>query len=89
MCDQINKIVLFGSATEERCTNQSDIDIAVFGNLTESRMLKSKSYKNFVRGILSYDLSQDYDILYFREGSAKDLPIQKEVNRGVVLYEKG
>ena len=30
----INRIVLFGSSIEDRCTEQSDIDIAVFGNKT-------------------------------------------------------
>ena len=44
-------------------------------------MLLSKSYKAFVRGIFSYDLSQDYDILYFQEGTEENLPIQKDIKR--------
>ena len=39
----INRIMLFGSATEERCSDSSDIDIAVFGNMTKSSYLKSLS----------------------------------------------
>jgi predicted nucleotidyltransferase len=88
LCDQINRIVLFGSAIEERCTEESDIDIAVYGSKPENKMLLSKSYKAFVRGIFSYDLFQDYDILYFQEGTEEDLSIQKDIRKGIILYEK-
>lgn len=88
LCEQINRIVLFGSAIEERCTEQSDIDIAVYGSEPENKMLVSKSYKAFVRGVFSYDFSQDYDILYFRDETKKGLPIQKDISKGVILYEK-
>ena len=64
-CNLIDKVVLFGSATSENCTKESDIDIAVFGRQSESRTLRSQSYKNFVRELFKYDYSQDYDILYF------------------------
>ncbi len=87
LCDQINRIVLFGSAIEERCTEESDIDIAVYGSKPENKMLLSKSYKAFVRGIFSYDLFQDYDILYFQEGTEEDLSIQKDIRKGIILYE--
>ena len=65
LCDQINRIILFGSAAEERCTEISDIDIAVFGSKTKSQMFSSKGYKDFIQSVVSYGGAQDYDILYF------------------------
>ena len=35
-CSAINKVVLFGSSTGDNCSEQSDIDIAVFGDKTKS-----------------------------------------------------
>lgn len=33
----ISRIMLFGSSIEDRCTEESDIDIAVFGEKTRGR----------------------------------------------------
>ncbi len=33
-CDIIDRIVLFGSATGGECKEESDIDLAIFGNQT-------------------------------------------------------
>ena len=87
-CDKIRRIVLFGSVTEKRCSKESDIDVAVFGDEAESKVLKSKSYKDFVRGLFSYDFSQDYDILYFRNGTVHDTSIMEDINKGAVVYER-
>ncbi len=87
-CDKIRRIVLFGSVTENRCARESDIDVAVFGDEAESKVLKSKSYKDFVRGLFSYDFSQDYDILYFRNGTSDDTAIMKDINKGALVYER-
>ena len=35
-CNLIDKVVLFGSSLEERCTENSDIDIAIFGKKTKT-----------------------------------------------------
>ena len=35
-CKNISRIVLFGSSLEERCTEKSDIDIAVFGKINRN-----------------------------------------------------
>jgi len=48
LCDYIEKVVLFGSSIDERCTEESDIDIAVFGNVSEYRCLRSKKYRVFI-----------------------------------------
>ena len=31
-CGLIDKVIIFGSSLADRCTDSSDIDIAVFGN---------------------------------------------------------
>lgn len=55
LCKYIKKIVLFGSAIREDCTEDSDIDIAVFGDAYSSKVLVSASYRKFAesyKGIL-------------------------------------
>ena len=87
-CAAIDKVILFGSSASENCTDRSDIDLAVFGTLSESTMLRSKSYKNFVRELFKYDFNQNYDVLYFDSTKANNSPILEDINNGVVLYEK-
>ncbi|MDO4962300.1 MAG: nucleotidyltransferase domain-containing protein, partial [Eubacteriales bacterium] len=89
LCDQINRIVLFGSSTEERCTESSDIDIAVFGTLSKARMFSSKGYKKFIQAIVSYGGVQDYDVLYFDDSKAYSDNIMSDISNGVLLYTKG
>ena len=89
MCPNINKIVLFGSAIEERCVEHSDIDIAVFGSKAKSQMFASKGYKDFIHSIVSYGGAQDYDILYFDDRKSYDDNIMSDIQRGEVLYQKG
>ena len=87
-CKNINRIMLFGSSLEERCTARSDIDIAVFGNQPKASYLKSKEYKNFRNQIFLYDLNQDYDILYFVEGKKNEDLIMKDINQGVEIFRR-
>jgi len=86
-CRYIDQIILFGSALEERCTDQSDIDIAVFGSISKNRCLTSKEYKDFTHQLYRFDdHSQIYDILYFKTGSAKKSYIQQEIEKGEIIY---
>lgn len=88
-CDLIDRVVLFGSSLEERCRDNSDIDIAVFGNQSKSRALTSKKYERFARQLYEFDNhAQAYDILYFRSGSADSNPILHEISRGEELYAR-
>ena len=90
MCDHIQKIVLFGSVLESRCRDQSDIDIAVFGDLPEGKMLALNSYVRFSDGIYDYkkpDFFQDYDVLYFKTGDQQG-GITHAIENGVVIYER-
>lgn len=88
LCSDIDKVVLFGSALEERCTDYSDVDIAVFGRKSKAKMFRSKSYNEFVDSISSYGDIQDYDVLYFDIANAKESSVMNEIERGVVLYER-
>lgn len=56
------------------CIENSDVDIAVFGDISKSAMYKRKSYNRFLDNIYSYDLKQDYDVLYFTNENKKIFP---------------
>ena len=86
-CDYIDRVVLFGSSIESRCKEDSDIDLAVFGNVCMSRCLTSKKYDRFTSMIYGFDdYNQSYDILYFRSGVKDKSPILNDINKGEVLY---
>lgn len=88
-CGNISRIMLFGSTTEERCKESSDIDIAVFGKEPKTKYLKSKEFKAFHRALFLFDnLVQDYDILYFRDGVSYDDAIVKDIENGVEIYRR-
>ena len=88
LCELIDKIVLFGSCLNEKCTEDSDIDIAVFGSISKSKMFNSRGYKSFINSIASYGEVQDYDILYFDSTKDNGCSIMEDIELGVVLYEK-
>ena len=85
---KIDRIMLFGSSTEERCTEMSDIDIAVFGRPTKARYLDSREFRTFQNDIFSYDWDQDYDILYFSESNKETGNILHDINQGVEIYRR-
>lgn len=81
-CNEIDKILLFGSALESRCTKDSDIDVAIVGNLPRGRFNKPNGYLSFRERVYSYDFEQEYDMLYF-----KDI-LEDIASNGVVIYSK-
>lgn len=89
-CKNIKRIMLFGSALEERCQDSSDIDIAVFGDSSKGKYLKSKEFKDFQRALFLYGdaFGQDYDILYFRDGVQYDDDIIKDIENGAEIYRR-
>ncbi|MBQ8919742.1 MAG: nucleotidyltransferase domain-containing protein [Acidaminococcaceae bacterium] len=88
-CSLIDRVILFGSSIEERCSESSDIDIAVFGTQPSYRALSSKKYERFARQLYAFDdYAQSYDILYFKTGTKINSPIMADINRGEVLYER-
>ena len=84
----IAKIVLFGSVLEERCTEESDIDIAVFGDMSKGKYLQSKEFREFRGHIFQYDLNQDYDVLYFETNKKYADRIMDDINKGIELYRR-
>lgn len=87
-CRNITRIVLFGSSLEARCTNRSDIDIAVFGNQTKAKYLQSKEFKEFHRQLFLFDMDQDYDILYFTDGKTNTDQIMNDIAEGIEIYRR-
>ncbi len=85
-CKNILRIILFGSSIEERCTDRSDIDIAVFGKMKKTKYLDSKEFKSFQDGVFMYDFDQDYDILYFQEDRKNHDLILDDINKGIEIY---
>lgn len=89
-CSNISRIVLFGSALETRCTERSDIDIAVFGKKRQAAYLRSKEFKQFQRDLFSFggDYTQDYDILYFCDDVESDDAILEHIHNGTEIYRR-
>ena len=88
-CDYIDRIILFGSALEERCREESDIDLAVFGNQPSGKCLTSEKYRRFARQLSTFDdFKQNYDLLYFKTGKNYKDMIMKDIMEGETLYEK-
>lgn len=87
-CAAIEKIILFGSAITEDCTDKSDIDIAVFGNDKELHVLRSREYREFTSKVYNYGEFQDYDILYFELSREPKSNIMSDIERGIVIYRK-
>ena len=88
-CKNISRIMLFGSSLEERCTESSDIDIAVFGKMKKNQYLESSEFRGFQDRVFLYDLNQDYDILYFCEDQEYHDPILNDINQGAEIYRRG
>lgn len=84
----IDRVVLFGSSLTENCNDGSDIDIAIFGNKSQSQCFRLKAYAELLSKIYGYDLGQEYDILYFQSGKKYSEAIFEDVMKGVVLYER-
>ena len=84
----ICRIMLFGSSIEARCTDNSDIDIAVFGNKDKGRYIDSKEFRDFKSAIFRFDWNQDYDVLYFVDGIEYNAAIMNDINKGVEIYRR-
>lgn len=89
-CKNINRIILFGSALETRCTERSDIDIAVFGDKPKTAYLKSKEFREFQRKLFSFggSFTQDYDVLYFNDKEKYRGNILSAIENGAKIYRR-
>lgn len=94
ICNKISAIILFGSSLEERCTEKSDIDIAIISDYTIGKLCKIKSFNIFTETIYKIDMSQDYDILYFKsleevQQNKNNIPICNELTqKGKIIYRR-
>ena len=84
----IYRIMLFGSSLEERCTQNSDIDIAVFGTKTKGKYIDSKEFRDFKSSLFRFDWDQDYDVLYFKEGDVYQDAIMSDISQGVEIFRR-
>lgn len=85
----IKKIMLFGSAIDSRCRDESDIDLAVFGDKTKGAYIDSKEYKAFKKALFQFDWNQDYDVLYFKDGGKYYDNIMNDINNGIEIFRRG
>jgi len=88
-CDIIDRIMLFGSSTQSRCKDDSDIDLAIFGNQSEYKALRSKQYGAFTDQLYNYDNSgQSYDLLYFASNKKYSGRILEDIENGEMIYAR-
>ena len=91
-CSKIDYIFLFGSALEERCKVESDIDLAIVSNVTRSKLFRDRSYDTFTSNIYNIEQGQDYDILQFNSLNALNNgknPVCNEIlNGGRIIYTR-
>ena len=92
ICDNIDYIYLFGSSVEERCTDESDIDLAIISNVSASKLCNRSSYREFKERLYAIDRDQEYDRLQFN--SLKAMRNSKEpvcldiISKGKLLYQR-
>ncbi len=84
----IQRIMLFGSSLEERCTKDSDIDIAVFGDKTKGSYIDSKEFRGFKSGLFKFDIDQAYDVLYFKEKADYKDEIMIDSRNGLEIFRR-
>ncbi|MBD5508818.1 MAG: nucleotidyltransferase domain-containing protein [Lachnospiraceae bacterium] len=92
ICNKIEKVYLFGSALEERCTEKSDIDIAIISSTSLGKLITDKGYKQFKHQLYNIGDNQEYDILYFKSleqiQKSNDLVCKDIISKGSIIYER-
>lgn len=92
ICKEIDYIILFGSSLENKCTERSDIDLAIISNVTRAKLLRSNSYDRFTTALYNIDDEQTYDILQFNsmeDLKKRDNAVCKDiVNKGKIIYRR-
>ena len=77
---------------EERCTDESDIDLAIISNVSASKLCNRSSYREFKERLYAIDTDQEYDRLQFN--SLKAIRNSKEpvcldiISKGKLLYQR-
>ena len=88
--EDISQIVLFGSAATNKCRKDSDIDLVIVGDISKTKMLRSKAYKEFLRKVRHFNKNQSYDIFYFDKKQYDNMSgiIKDEINKGITLFNR-
>lgn len=93
LCPKIDYIYLFGSCLETRCTNDSDIDLAIVANIAMSKLANNRGFRQFKEKLYTIDANQDYDFLYFKSvdqmKNSTDFVCKDIIEKGKIIYEKG
>lgn len=64
VCTRICQIILFGSVIEDRCQEDSDVDMLVVSDTTRSQLYKDKGYQEFLKRLHAKDgYEQMYDVI--------------------------
>lgn len=94
-CDNIEKIILFGSVLSDACTDESDIDFVVVSKVSKSVLYRDKTYQSFLKDIHKMDAyTQQYDVICVKgdaelEKKRKVVPLYDDVlTEGKILYRK-
>ena len=95
ICDFIEQILLFGSSLEDRCSENSDIDLAIISKWPIQKISGNRKFDEFMERMYAYDnYRTDYDLLYFKSydeivKKSKEVPICRElVQKGKVIYRQ-
>lgn len=84
---KVQRIVLFGSALEERCSDYSDIDLAVYVDCTLGKLFNSSWFSKFKKEIFLLDLDQDYDFIPMAKKMSIGEEIKNNIESGRIIYE--
>lgn len=64
VCERICRIILFGSAIESRCQENSDVDMLVVSDINRSKLYRDKGYQEFLKRLYTKDgYEQMYDVI--------------------------
>ena len=93
LCKKIDMLILYGSALEDRCTEKSDIDIAVVSKYPISKLCKLKSFHDFTTYVYKFNMNQEYDFLYYKSydeicrNRESEMIASEIVKKGKIIYK--
>ena len=92
LCRNIDMLILYGSALENRCDEKSDIDIAIVSKYPISKLCKLKSFHDFTTYVYKYNMNQEYDFLYYKsydeinKNKDSEMIASEIMKKGKIIY---